>query len=172
MKKTFSLIMIALMGLAYAQAQRFGYIDTELIMSKIPEYQSAQDQIESASEKWQKELENMYKAIEKMYSEYQAGEVLMTEQVRKERQEEIFQAEREAKEYREKKFGQNGEIFTLQDSKVKPIQEKVFKAVEAVAVRKRVDFVFDKAGEVTWVYTNASYDMSNEVLAEMGYKQE
>ena len=171
MKQLFAIIFTLIASVSIVQAQRFGYVDTEKIMSQIPEYKSAQDEIESASEKWQDELEKKYKTIERLYSDYQAKEVLMSENERKDRQEEIFALEREAKEYRESKFGQNGEIFNLQDSKVKPIQDKVFQAVETVAARKRIDFIFDKAGEVTWLYTNASYDMSNDVLAELGFKQ-
>ncbi|MEL6589769.1 MAG: OmpH family outer membrane protein, partial [Bacteroidota bacterium] len=97
-----------------------------------------------------------------------AEEVLLPEAVRQERQEEIFQAEREAKEYREEKFGYGGELFRLQESKVQPIQDKVFKAVETVAQRKRFDFIFDKAGEVTWLYTNATYDLTSDVMEELG----
>ena len=172
MKK--SLILFAIFGLIGTAvfAQRIGYVDSEYVMGNIPEYQSAQDEIEDASERWQEELEKMYQDIERLYSEYQAGEVLMTEETRKERQEEIFESEREAKEFREQKFGQQGEIFQLQDSKIRPIQDKVFQAVEAVSRKKRLDFVFDKAGEVNWLFVNPTYDLSKEVLAEMGYKIE
>lgn len=172
MKQLFAFLFVLMASFSVSQAQRFGYVDSEMIMSKIPEYQAAQDEIESASEKWQLELEELYKTIEQLYSEYQAREVLMSENQRQEKQEEIFALERQAKEYREEKFGQSGEIFRLQDSKVKPIQDRVFTAVEAVATRKRIDFVFDKAGDVTWMFTNTTYDLSNDVLNEMGYKQE
>ena len=172
MKK--ALILFAILGFLGTSvfAQRIGYIDSEYVMENIPEYQAAQDEIEDASERWQEELEKMYQDIERLYSEYQAGEVLMTEETRKERQEEIFESEREAKEFREQKFGQQGEIFKLQDSKVRPIQDKVFQAVEAVSRKKRLDFVFDKAGEVSWLFANPTYDLSKDVLAEMGYKIE
>jgi outer membrane protein len=139
-------------------------------MDQIPEYQAAQDEIERISQKWQQDLEQKYQAIEQMYTDYQAQEVLLPEDVRKQKQEAIFQAEREAKEYREQKFGYSGELFTLQESKVKPIQDKVFRAVEKVSQQRRYDLVFDKAGEVTWVYTNATYDLSADVLSELGYK--
>ena len=133
------------------------------------EYNNAQKEINSVSEKWQQELEKQYQVIEEKYRDYQANEVIMPEDVRKERQEDIFKLERDAKEYREKKFGFNGELFQLQDTKVKPIQEKVMKAVEAVAVKKRVDFVFDKAaGDVNWLYTNALFDMTEDVKKELG----
>jgi outer membrane protein len=167
MKRLFFSLLIATLALG-AQAQKIGYVDSNVIMDKLPEYKAAQDEIERISQRWQQELEGKYKAIEQMYSDYQAQEVLLPEDVKRQRQEDIFQAEREAKEFREKKFGYNGELFTLQDSKVKPIQDRVMRAVETVAKRKRVDLVFDKAGEVTWMYTNSLYDLSNDVMAELG----
>lgn len=168
MKKLLALAIVLGTTLSLSFAQRVGYVNTETIMEKIPEYQAAQSEIERVSQKWQKELEEKYSAIEQMYNEYQAQEVLLPEDIKQEKQEEIFQAEREAKEYREGKFGYNGELFSLQESKVKPIQDRVFRAVEAVSKRKKYDFVFDKAGEVTWLYTNAAFDISDGVLEELG----
>lgn len=172
MKKTLTLIALMLTLSVSAFAQKLAYVDTNVIMDQIPEYKSAQDEVERISQQWQRDLEEKYKAIEQMYAEYQASEVLLPDDVKQEKQEEIFQAEREAKEYREKKFGYEGELFALQESKVQPIQDKVFRAVEVVAKRKRFDMVFDKAGEVTWLYTNALYDLSNDVLEELGYEVE
>jgi outer membrane protein len=172
MKKLIALTLMVLTATSFAFAQRVGYVNSETILSKIPEYRAAQDEIERISEKWQRELEDQYKAIEQMYSEYQAGEVLMPEDMKREKQEAIFQAERDAKEYREQKFGYNGELFQLQESKITPIQDRVFRAVETVSKRKKYDFVFDKAGEVTWLYTNAMYDLSDLVLEELGLSPE
>ncbi|MDX2282598.1 MAG: OmpH family outer membrane protein [Bacteroidia bacterium] len=168
MKQTFALLIALLVAGSTAVAQKIAYVDTKLIMERIPEYKTAQDEIERISQRWQQELEQKYQAIERMYEEYQAQEVLLPEDVRQQKQDEIFQAEREAKEFREKKFGYNGELFTLQESRVKPIQDRVFRSVEAVAKARRFDFVFDKAGEVTWLYTNALFDLSNDVLTDLG----
>lgn len=172
MKKLLALSLILLATASVIFAQKVAYVDSEFIMDKIPEYKSAQEEIERVSQKWQQELESKYQEIERMYADYQAQEVLLPEDVKQEKQDEIFEAERAAKEYREKKFGYNGELFTLQESKVKPIQDKVFRAVENVSKRKRFDLVFDKAGEVTWLYTNATYDLSNDVLEELGLSQD
>ena len=172
MKKGIVFTMMLLLFTGVAMAQKTGYVDSNYIMEQIPEYKTAQDEIERVSERWQQELEERYKVIEQMYNDYTAEEVLLPEEVRQERQEEIFQAEREAKEFREQKFGYDGELFRLQESKVKPVQEKVFRAVETVAVRKRFDMVFDKAGEVTWLYTNATYDLTDDVLEELGINVE
>ncbi|RMG54570.1 MAG: OmpH family outer membrane protein [Bacteroidetes bacterium] len=169
MKKILLSLSLLLFAAVSVHAQKMAYVDTEYIMGQIPEYKSAQDEIERISQQWQEELEAKYQAIEQLYADYQAQEVLLPEDVKQEKQEEIFQAEREAKEYREKKFGYDGELFALQESKMKPIQDRVFRAVETIAKRRRFDLVFDKAGEVTWLYTNATYDLSNEVLEEMGF---
>ncbi|MEO0896141.1 MAG: OmpH family outer membrane protein [Bacteroidota bacterium] len=174
MKKSIALSIALLFGLGglFAQAQKIGYVDTNLILEKIDEYSRAQQEIDRISKQWQDELEKKYSAIEDLYANYQAQEVLLSEDVKRQRQEEIFQTEREAKEFREKKFGYEGELFQLQEARVKPIQDKVFKAVEKIADRKRYAFVFDKSGEVTWLFTNAQYDLTDEVLEEMGVKKE
>ncbi len=166
--KRIALSSLLILFVGFAMAQKLAYVDSNYIMDQMPEYKSAQDEIERVSEKWQSELEKRYQEIEQMYSDYTAEEVILPEEVRQERQEGIFQAEREAKEYREQKFGYDGELFKLQESKVRPVQDRVFKAVETVAVRKRFDMVFDKSGEVTWLYTNATYDLTNDVLTELG----
>ena len=166
--KRISLFFTAILFLSLsAFSQKVAYVNTESILSKIPEYQNAQQEIERISQQWEAELEKKYAAIEKMYSDFVAQEVLLPEDVRQERQEAIFAAEREAKEYREKKFGYEGELFQQQETRMNPIQDKVFKAIEQVAKRKRYDFVFDKAGEVTWLYTNAIYDLTPSVLEEL-----
>lgn len=167
----FSFLLLAFSA-SFGQSQKLGYVDTEAILEKIPEYGVAQQEIERITEQWQKELEKKYSDIETLYANYQAQEVLLSEDVKRQRQDEIFAAERDAKEYREKKFGYNGELFQLQEAKVKPIQEKVFKAVEAIAERKRFSFIFDKAGEVTWLHLNSSFDITQDVLEELGVKEE
>lgn len=172
MKQVLSLIALLALTVSLGVAQKVAYVDSKYILEKIPEYNTAQEEVERISEKWQQDLEEQYQAIEQLYSDYQAQEVLLPEDVKQEKQEEIFQAERAAKEYREKKFGYEGELFTLQESKVRPIQDRVFRAVETISKRKRFDLVFDKAGEVTWLYTNATYDLSNDVLEELGYEVE
>jgi len=171
MKRILSFALLGLLA-SVAFGQKIGYVNTEEILAKIPEYQEAQEDIENISQQWQQELETMYQEIEQMYEAYTAQEVLLPEDVRKERQEEIFDAEREAKEYREKKFGYNGELFTLQDAKIKPLQERVFRAVKTVAERRKINMIFDKAGEVTWLYTDANYDLGPDVLEELGIEED
>lgn len=169
MKNYILALIFTLSTASVSLAQKIGYVNSKEVMSKMEEYTTAQSDINATSQKWQQELEKMYKAIEAKYKDYQDNEVIMPEDVRKDKQDEIFKMEKEAKEYREKKFGYSGELFQLQESKVKPLQDKVMKAVEAVATKKRVDLVFDKAsGDVTWLYTNATFDLTPDVQKELG----
>lgn len=172
MKRLILTLSLAALAVSAVHAQRFAYVNTEVVLGKVPEYQEAQGEIDEISQQWQADLEEKYQTIEQMYEDYQRQEVLLPEDVRKERQEAIFAAEREAKEFREKKFGYDGELFSLQEAKLQPIQERVFKAVETVAKRKKYNFIFDKAGETTWLYTDATYDMTEEVLVELGVEED
>jgi outer membrane protein len=133
MKRIVGLFILTVVLALSSQAQKFGYVDTELILSKMDEYKAAKQEIDNLSQKWQKELEDLYAGIEKMYKDYQAEEVLLTDDIKKLRQEDIMGAERKAKEYKEKKFGYDGELYKVQDDKIKPIQDKVYDAVEKVA---------------------------------------
>jgi outer membrane protein len=151
-----------------ATAQRFGYVDTEYILDLMPEYRSAQKQLDQLSEDWQKEMEKKQLAIDKMNKDYQAEQVLLTEDLRKKREQEIRDREKELKEYRNQKFGYEGELFKKRQELIKPIQDKVFDAVQKIAKQSALDFIFAKSGEFMMLYTNAKYDKSDEVLSELG----
>lgn len=169
MKNYVLALLLTVSTASFSLAQKIGYVNTKEVMSKMEEYTTAQSDINATSQKWQEELEKMYKVIQDKYKDYQANEVIMPESMRKDKQDEIFNMEKDAKEYREKKFGYTGELFQLQESKIKPIQDKVMKTVEAVAVKKRLDLIFDKAsGDVTWLYTNANFDITPDVQKELG----
>lgn len=171
MKKSLGILLL-LVGLGIGvQAQKFGYVDTKMILSQMEEYQSVQSEIDGLSQKWQKELEEMHANIEKMYDDYRAEEVLLTEDVKKQRQEDIFEAERQAKEYKKQKFGYDGELYKVQDEKVKPIQDKVFEAVEAVAKERKLDFIIDKSANTGLLYTNAAFDRTDDVFMKLGVKR-
>lgn len=168
MKRLFVLITVCAAMAASLQAQKMGYINTEDILQKMPEYKEAQAEIDKISNMWQQELEKKYATIEQMYQEYAAQEVLYTEEVKQQKQDAIFQLERAAKEYREEKFGYDGNLFSLQENKIKPLQDKIMKAVKEVISRRKYAMVFDMAGNTTWIYTDPNYDLGPEVLKEMG----
>jgi len=160
----FSLIAIGV------HAQKFGYIDSEYILSNIPEYQEAKKQLNALSDDWQKQVEKKYEDIDKMYKDFQAEEILLTERMKNKRREEILEKEEDAKQYKKDKFGVGGELFKKRKELVKPIQEKIYKAVQQTANVGRYAIIFDKAGEATMVYTNPKYDLSDDVLRRMCYK--
>ncbi len=170
--KRFIGTMILIVACATAgQAQKFGYVDTEFILGKMEEYTAAKQEVDQLSQKWQKELEGMYADIEKMYKDYQAEEVLLPEDIKKQRQEDIMAAERKAKEYKEKKFGYDGELYKVQDDKIKPIQDKVYDAVEKVAADRKLDIILDKAANSGILYSNAAFDRTDDVIIKLGLKK-
>ncbi len=161
-------IFFIIFGLNFVNAQRFGYIDTDFILNKMPEYKKAQEEINQLSELWEKETLAMSKGIEAMYSSLQAEQVLLTEAMLKERTETIKKKEVELKEYQKKVFGFGGLVFLKKQELIKPIQDKVWDAVDKVAKKNSLAIVFDKSGELVMIYTDPRYDYTDFVLDELG----
>ena len=157
-----------LAGTTPAQAQRLGYIDTEFIMSKMPEYAQAQIELNKLSDTWEKEIEAQQKDLDKMYRTYQAEEVVLTEPMKKKRQDELLKKEQEIKAYRTKQFGYEGQLFKKRQELNKPAQDKVYEAVEKMVKAKKLDIVLDKASDLTMIYTNPTFDYTEYVLEELG----
>lgn len=171
MKRIFGIFILLAAFTMTAQAQKFGYVDTQYILSKMEEYNAAKLEVDGLSAKWQKELEEMYADIEKMYKDYQAEEVLLPDDIKKQRQEDIMAAERKAKEYKQKKFGYDGELYKVQDEKIKPIQDKVYDAVEEVAKERKLDIILDKAANSGILYSNAAFDRTDDVIIKLGIQK-
>jgi len=153
---------------APVQAQKFSYVDTEYILGQIPEYRSAQTQIDEVAEKWQKEIDDKYASIDKMYKDYRAEEVILNGEQKKQREAEIIAKEKEVKKLQQEKFGYEGELFKKRQELIKPIQDRVFEAIQKVAKENNLDFIFDKSGDMVMLFSNARYDRSDEVLEELG----
>lgn len=151
-----------------ATAQKIGYVDTEYILQNIPEYQDAQNEVEELSKQWQEDIEKQYADVDKMYKAYQADAVLLPEDLKRKREEEIVAAEREVKELQRKRFGAEGDLFKKREELIKPIQEKIFNAIEGVATKKNYAFIFDKAGGPVIMFVDSKYDISDEVLEQIG----
>lgn len=154
------------------QAQRFAYVDTEYIMSKIPEYTTAETQLDKIAENWQADVQKKYAEIEEMYKDYQANQILLTEDMRASREDEIMAKERELKEYQKSKFGYEGELFQKRQELVKPIQDQVYEAIQKLAKQKAFDFILDKSAGVSILFANPKFDKSDDVLRELGIRQE
>lgn len=149
-------------------AQHFSYVDTEYILDKMPEYKSSQKQLDNLAEQWKKDVDVKMKEIDKLYKQYQAEQLLLPADMRKKKEDEILQKEDELNKFKEAKFGKEGELFTKRKELVKPIQDKVFDAIQKFAKDEGIDFILDKAGAVTMLYTNAKYDRSDEILEILG----
>ena len=166
----FSLAVAAflLFGLNIANCQKFGYIDSDFILSKMPEYKKAQDEIDQLSSGWQKEVEDLQKKVDGLHRAYQAEQVLLTDEMKQDRLDEINKKETELKDYNKKVFGFGGLFFLKKQELVKPLQDKVFEAVEKVAKSNRLAIIFDKAGELVMIYTDPRHDYTDFVLEELG----
>jgi outer membrane protein len=170
MKKLLVTAIFALVMSFGASAQRFAYVDSDYILKHIPEYNAAQKQLDALSSQWQKDVDARFANIEKLYKAYQADQVLLTEEMRKRRENEIIEKEKEAKEIQKAKFGFEGELFQQRTRLIKPIQDKVSKAVQAVADAQQLDMIFDKNSEIMLLYANPRLDKSNDVVTRLGYK--
>ena len=153
-----------------ASAQKYAYIDSQYILDNISEYKAAMQQLDQLSIAWQKEIEAKYAVIDKLYKDYQAEQILLTEEMRRKREQEITTKEKEVKEFQKQKFGYEGELFKKKQELVKPIQDKIYNAVKKMATDQSYAVIFDKSSDLVMLYTNPKYDKSDEVLASMGYK--
>lgn len=161
-------VFFLIFGLNFVKAQRFGYIDTDFILNKMPEYKKAQDEINQLSQAWEKEVQEMAKKIEGMYSSLQAEQVLLTEEMKKERTDAIQKKEAELKDFQKKVFGFGGLFFLKKQELIKPIQDKVWDAVDKVCKENSLAIMFDKAGELVMIYTDPRHDYTDFVLDQLG----
>jgi outer membrane protein len=151
-------------------AQKFAFIDSDYILKNIPAFNAAQDQLDQLSKQYQKELETMYAEIEKMYKDFQAESVLLSEDMKRKREDVIITKEKDYKELQKKYFGPNGELFKKRQALVKPIQDDIFAAVQDITNEGAYAVIFDKSGSSTLFSTNPKFDLSDQVLQKLGYK--
>ncbi|MCB0805061.1 MAG: OmpH family outer membrane protein, partial [Bacteroidales bacterium] len=161
MKKLILVLMV--LGIQVGFAQNIAYIEMDIILEEMPEFQKASDEIDQQAKQWDSELQTKFETVETMYQEYVKNESTMSDATKQQKQEAIFQAEKAANDFKDEKFGQEGEIMTLQEEKFKPIYDKIFASAEKVAKEKKYNFVFDKSAESSWVYTNPEMDITDDV---------
>lgn len=164
MKKIIIAVSFLVFSTMAAQAQKYCVIDSKYILEKVPEYNEAQKQLDNQSEAWQKEVDQKMQYIDQMYKSYQAERPMLSEAARQKREEEIITKEKEAKELQKRYFGFEGEVFKKRQSLVKPVQDKVYNAVQKYAQNRGYDMVYDKAGGVTIFYADPKLDKSEDVL--------
>jgi len=149
-------------------AQKFAYVDTEAVLNQLPEYQDAQKGIDAIAENWQSEIQQKYEEIESLYKEYQAEQVLLTEDIRQKREESIIAKENDVKKLQKQRFGYKGDLFKKKQELIKPIQDKVYEAVEELAQQKSFDFIIDKSGGASILYANPKFDQTETILKKLG----
>jgi outer membrane protein len=150
-------------GVTSAQL-KIGYIDSDTVMDKLPDAQDARKRLDAMISEWQSELNKMEKEWKTKYDDYERRKLILTDASRAELEAELIKLEQQIAEYREKKFGTNGELFQQQDEIMKPIQNKVFTVIQDVAKEEDLDFVFDRSGDIMLLYAKEQYDMTAKVL--------
>jgi len=170
MRKLFIITGILLLAVATSYAQKFAYVDTEYILENIPSYKAAQEQLDQLSAQYQKELESMHADLEQMYKDYQSESVLLSDEMKKKREDVIITKEKEYKELQRKYFGQEGDLFKKRQGLVKPIQDDVFNAIQAISTEGSYAIIFDKANGLILIFANPKFDLSDQVLTKLGYK--
>ncbi len=170
MKKfIFSLCMIVLVAGA-VNAQRYAIIDSKYILDKIPDYRDAQKRLDQFSELWQQEIDQRQTALTKMFRDYDAEQVMLPDDLKKKREDELFNKEKELRDLQKKRFGFEGDLFRKRQELIKPIQDKVYNAVQKLAVEKQYDFILDKSEGITVIFADPKLDRSEDVLRNLGVK--
>ncbi len=161
------LLAILLVTSISVTAQRYAVIDTKYILDKLKEYKDADKKIQITADQWQKELDDMQAELDKMYKNYDAEQYMLTEELKKKREAELFNKEKDIRDLQKKRFGYEGDLFKERQKLVKPIQDKVFNAIQKLAVAKGWDFVLDKSEGITVIFADPKLDKSEEVLREL-----
>lgn len=169
MKKSLLIAIVMIATSITANAQRFAYVNTDYILSNITEYKSAQEQIDKVTAEWKADVEKKQKEIDELYRNFQNEQYLLTEEQKKAKIGEIETKEKAMKEFQKSKFGYEGELFKKRQELVKPIQDKVYEAIEKYAKERGYDFIFDKSSSTTILFANPENDKSDEIIKRLGY---
>lgn len=162
----FLCIFIICCGSAFPQL-KVGYVDSDTILDNLPDAKDAQQKLDALIQEWQAELKKMEADVKIKKDDFEKRKLIMTEQTSKEAEEEIGKLEKEITDYRDKKFGANGEVFQKQDELMKPIQNKIFNTIQEIAVEEELDFVFDRSGDILFLYAKEDYDLTAKVLERL-----
>jgi outer membrane protein len=159
-------LLVIIPGLSYGQ-MKIGYVDSDAIMDKLPDAQDAKQKLDVLVQEWQGELNKIENTWKTKYDDYEKRKLIMTDQSRAELEAELVKLEKQISDYREKKFGTNGEMFQKQDELMKPVQNKVFSAIKEVAQEEDYDYVFDRSGDILLLYAKDKYDITVKVLNKL-----
>ena len=170
MKKLIILAVCLLSFAGISQAQRYAIIDTKYILDKLPEYKDAQKKLDALSEQWQKEIDLKQGELDQMYRNYETEQVMLSDELKKKREDELFNREKELRDLQRRRFGFEGDLFKKRQELIKPVQDKVYNAVQKLAVSRQYDFILDKSEGITVIFADPKLDKSDDVLKEIGVK--
>lgn len=163
MRKLFFLAVLGVMAFK-AQAQGYAIIDTRYILSKLPEYDEAQKKLDAFSIQWQKEIDEKQAALDLLYRNFESEKVMLSEELLKKREDDIFNKEKELRDLQKRRFGFEGDLFKRRQELVKPIQDRVYNAVQRLAVSRQYDLILDKSEGITVIFADPKLDRSDDVL--------
>ncbi len=159
------------LSLAFAgAAQRYAVIDSKYILQKLPEYKAAQQKLDQFSEQWQLEIDRNAAELDKMYKNFDAEQVMLSDELKKKREDELFNKDKELRDLQKRRYGYEGDLFKKRQELIKPIQDKVYTAIQRLAVSKLYDFILDKSEGITVIFADPKLDKSDDVLKELGVK--
>ncbi|MDE3184888.1 MAG: OmpH family outer membrane protein [Bacteroidota bacterium] len=167
------LLFIFLLTVAFAGSgfsQRYAVIDSKYILSKLPEYTEAQQKLDQFSKMWQQEIDQKSSELDKMYKDYDAEKVMLSDDLKKKREDEIYNKEKALRDLQRQRFGYQGDLFKKREELIKPIQDKVYNAIQKLAAAKLYDFILDKSDGITVIFADPKLDKSDDVLKELGVK--
>ncbi|MCL2414311.1 MAG: OmpH family outer membrane protein [Bacteroidales bacterium] len=169
MKRLFIIAALAFATSALsAQAQRLAYVDSEFILTSIPEYNEAIEEINEMAIRWQREIEEQFREVERLFQRFQAEAPLLSDDMRRRREQEIVDREREIQNLQRRRFGAEGDLFRMRQERIRPIQDRVFASIERIARNRNFDFVLDRSDNAIILFANPARDISNDVLRDMG----
>ncbi|MBK8684740.1 MAG: OmpH family outer membrane protein [Chitinophagaceae bacterium] len=166
--KKLLIVLLVVLSAFQIQAQRYCVIDSKYILENLPEYKQAQTKLDEVSANWQKEIDAKLQEVDRMYKAYQAEQVMLSDEMKKRREDEIIKKEKEAKELQKKRFGFEGDLFKKRQELVKPVQDKVYNAVQKMAASKGYEIIFDKSADLSVFYNDPKLDKSDDILRELG----
>ena len=168
--KKILIILLCLVSYAGLYAQRYAVIDSKYILEKLPEYKAAQQKLDQFSQQWQQEIDKKSADLDKMYKEYDAEQVMLSDELKKKREDELFNNDKALKDLQRKRFGYEGDIFKKRQELIKPIQDRVYNAIQKLAASKLYDFILDKSEGITVIFADPKLDRSDDILKELGVK--
>ncbi len=170
MNKIFFLLLLTSMLTLNTGAQKYAVIDSKYILDKLPEYKVAQQNLDAIAVGWQKEIDELQMNLDKLYKNYEAEQVMLSEDLKKKREDQLFMKEKELRDLQRKRFGFEGELFKKRQELIKPIQDKVYNAIQKMAVQRGYDFILDKSEGITVIFADPKLDKSEDLLKDLGVR--